>query len=161
MAGPSPGQIYAIKFSDVDGHTLSTADGHTTVIVLTTKTDLPKAYLVGDRIPDFCLGNPAYRMITLVRFENHAGLVQAIAAATARQRLDTEAKQLQARYAAKQIEREARHDIFAVVDVDGTDAAQLPDNDSTFAVFVFSKHGELLKQWNDVPEAEQLAEVLK
>jgi hypothetical protein len=154
-------EIRPAKFVDVDGNTLSTAEGHITVVVLTTKADLPKAHLVGDRTPDFCLGNPTYRMITLVKFENHGGLVRSLAAAMARRRLDAEAKQLQSRYAAKKIERDARHDIFAVVDVDGTAAAQLPGELPVFAVFVFGKTGELLKQWNDVPEAAELAEALK
>lgn len=154
-------EIRPAKFVDVDGNTLSTADGHITVVVLTTKADLPKAHLVGDRTPDFCLGNPTYRMITLVKFENHGGLVRSIAAAMARRRLDNEAKQLQARYSAKNIERDARRDIFAVVDVDGTATSQLPADSAMFAVFIFGKNGELLKQWSDVPEASQLAEILK
>jgi hypothetical protein len=160
-AEPPAGEIHALKFVDVDGNMLSTADGHITVIVLTTKADLPKAHTVGDRIPDFCLGNPVYRMITLVKFENHGGLVRSIAAATARRRLDSEAKQLQTRYADKKIERDARHDIFAALDVDGSITSQLKGESTPFAVFVFGKNGEFLKQWEDVPSAEQLTEALK
>lgn len=160
-AEPPAGEVHAIKFVDVDGNTLSTADGHITVLVLTTKADLAKAHAVGDRVPDFCLGNPAYRMITLVKFQNHGDLVRSIAAATTRRRLDTEAKQLQARYAEKKITRDARHDIFAVLDVDGTIVSQLGSESIAFAVFVFGKSGELLKQWEDVPSAEDLAAVLK
>ena len=160
-ADPPAGEVHAIKFVDVDGNTLSTADGHITVLVLTTKAELPKAHTVGDRIPDFCLGNPAYRMITLVKFQNHGDLVRSIAAATTRRRLDSEAKQLQTRYADKKIERDARHDIFAALDVDGSITSQLKGESTAFAVFVFGKTGELLKQWDDVPSAAELTEVLK
>ena len=60
------GQIYALNFVDVDGHALSTADGHVTVVVLATLADTEKAHTVGDRVPDYCLGDPTYRMITLL-----------------------------------------------------------------------------------------------
>lgn len=161
LAEPTPREVYALKFVDVDSNTLSTADGHITVIVLTTRAGLPKAPMVGARIPDFCLGNPNYRMITLVKFENHSSLIGSIAAVVARQRLDAEARQLQARYAEKKIERDARRDIFAVVDTEGTATSRLASASTAFAVFVVGKNGELLKKWDDVPTTEQLAAVLK
>ena len=34
-----PGQTYVLKFVDVDGHALSTAEGRTTVVVLSTSAD--------------------------------------------------------------------------------------------------------------------------
>jgi len=46
----------------------SIADGHLTVVVLTTPADREKARTVGDRVPEHCLGNPDYRMITIIRF---------------------------------------------------------------------------------------------
>jgi hypothetical protein len=161
LADLSVGETYALKFVDVDGNTLSTADGHVTVIVLTTKADLPKAEAVGARIPDFCLGNPAYRMITLVRFGKHSALVTNFMTSMARRRVDAEGKRLQTRYAANKIMRDARHDIFAVADFDDSVVSQLDSGSTLFRVFVFSRTGELLKQWDNVPGAEQLAEVLK
>jgi hypothetical protein len=157
----SAGEVRALKFIDVDGNTLSTADGHITVIVLTTKADLPKAEAIGDRIPDFCLGNPAYRMITLVKFGQHNAPVRNFLTSMARRRLDTEGKRLQTRYAAHKIERDARHDIFAVADFDGSAVSQLDAGSILFRVFVFGKNGELLKQWDDVPGAADLAAILK
>lgn len=161
MADPEIGKTYALKLVDVDGNTLSTADGRLIVLVLTTKANVPKAQLVGDRVPDYCLGNPAYRMITLVEFGSHSEPVQRFLRATTRQRLDKEAVTLQKRYAAIKIEKDARRDVFAVTDFDGAIASQLESQSADFRVFVFGRSGELLQQWDDVPAAERLAEVLK
>jgi hypothetical protein len=161
MADPEIGKTYAPKFIDVDGNTLSTADGRVTVLVLATRANLSKAQLVGDRVPDFCLGNPAYRMITLVKFGSHSAPVQKFLTTMARRRLDKEAARLQKRYAAGKIEKDARRDVFAAADFDGVIASQLESQSSAFRAFIFGRNGELLQQWDDVPTAEQLAEVLK
>ena len=137
------------------------SDDHVTVLVLTTKSDLAKAELVGDRVPDFCLGNPTYRMITVVEFGSHTAPVQRFLAGMARRRLDKEAANLQKRYTAKKIEKEARHDIFAVADFNGAIASQLESQSTAFRVLVFGKNGELIRQWDDVPAAEDLAAALK
>ena len=163
LADLSPGQIYALRFVDVDGNTLLTADGHVTVVVLTTQSNTDQARTVGDRVPDYCLGNPTYRMITVLNFKKHSRPVRAILVALTRRRLDAEAKRLQPRYDAKKLARDARRDIFAVADFDGTATSQLgvqPDS-SAFRVFVFGRSGELLQQWNNAPTAEQLAAVVK
>jgi hypothetical protein len=160
----SNGQRYALNFVDIDGHNLSTADGHVTVLVLATTGDSEKVRAVGDSAPDFCLGNPRYRMITIIHFvKKHTAIGRKIAAMLLRHRVNEEAKRLQARYDAKKIVREARSDIFTVVDFDGTAASQLGGQSDTagFHVFVFSGNGELLQQWSDVPSAEQLAAALK
>jgi hypothetical protein len=65
------GENYRINFTDVDGNTFSTADGHITTVVLASKSNIDKAHAVGDRIPDSCLGNPTYRMITILVFEKN------------------------------------------------------------------------------------------
>jgi hypothetical protein len=160
----SAGQIYSFNFTDVDGHTLSTSDGHVTIVVLTTPADSEKAHTVGDRVPDFCLGNPSYRMITILRFtNNHTGIGRKIATMFVRHRLNEEAKRLQARYDAKKIARDARGDIFTVTDFDGTVSSQLSGQSPAvdFHVFVFGRNGELLQQWNEVPSAADLAAVVK
>ena len=160
----SNGQIYALNFVDVDGHSLSTADGHVTALVLATPADSDKARAVGDRVPDYCLGNPSYRMITICHLtKKHTGIGRKIATILVRHRLNKEAKRLQARYDAKKIASNARSDIFAVADFDGTAASQLGEQAEAtdFRVFVFGRNGELLAQWNDVPSAEQLAAVVK
>jgi hypothetical protein len=161
QADLSVGETHSLKFVDVDGNTLSTADGHITVIVLTTRADLPKAQAVGERIPDLCLGNPAYRMITLVKFGQHSATLANFMTRMTRRRLDAEGKRLQIRYDAHKIVRDARHDIFAVADFDGSVVSQLDSGSTLFRVFVFSRTGELLKQWDDVPGAAELAEALK
>jgi hypothetical protein len=80
-----------------------------------------------------------------------------------RRHLDEEAKRLQPRYDAKKITHNARDDVFAVVDFDGTVSSQLGGQLETtdFRVFVFGKDGKLLKQWDNVPAADDLAAVLK
>ena len=158
-------KIYRISLTDVDGNSLSTADGHTSVLILTNQTNIERARVVADRIPDFCLANPAnYRMFTVLAFEKkHSRPVQAIVRSLIRHRLDSEAKRLQTRYNDAKINRTARGDVFAAADFDGAVAAQLDAKFEAglFRVFVFGKTGELLKQWNDVPTAEELAAALK
>jgi len=163
-AGLSAGQIYKLNFTDVDGRTLSTSDGHVTVVVLTTTADPEKARSVGDRVPDYCLGDPNYRMITVLNFsKKHTGIVRRIATMLVRHRLDEEAKRFQRRYDAKKIARDARQDTFAVTDFDGALSSQLGAQPGSldFRVFVFGRNGELLQQWNDVPTAADLAAVIK
>jgi hypothetical protein len=65
VSDPTVTQSYKLSLIDVDGNTLSTADGHITTVVLTAQSDVDKARAAGDRTPDFCLGNPIYRMITV------------------------------------------------------------------------------------------------
>lgn len=126
------GKSYALKFVDVDGNTLSTGDGRVTVLVVTTKADLAKAQRVGDRVPDHCLGDPDYRMITLVKFGKRSAPMRVIITAMTRRRLDSEAKRVQPRYAAGKIEKDPRADIFAVADFDGTAAAELGGQSTVF-----------------------------
>jgi len=156
----STGTTHSISFVDIDGKKLSTADGHVTIVVLTTTTNYEKARTVGDRVPDFCLGNPDYRMITVVYFTGkHMAIGRRIATAFIRHRVREEAKRLQARYDDQKISRDASRDIFVVTDFDGTTASQLGEAEGGegFRVFVFGRTGELLAQWQSVPSADQLA----
>jgi hypothetical protein len=158
------GQDYQINFADVDGNALSTADGHITTVVLTSKANVDKAHTVGDRIPDFCLGNPAYRMITVIAFEtNHSKPVRALLTSAVRRRVNAEAKQLQARYDRLKINQDARREVLAVADFDGATTAQFKSkwSNDLFQVFVLGKNGELINQWTDVPSAEELSLALK
>ena len=160
----SVGENYSVGFVDIDGNKQSTADGHVTVIVLTTPAEREKARTVGDRVPERCLGNPDYRMITIIRFaRRHTVVGQRIATAFIRRRVNEEAKRLQARYDGKKIARDARKDIFIATDFDGSIASQLgePEGSTDFSVFVFGRNGELIAQWHEVPNAEQLATALK
>jgi hypothetical protein len=160
----SIGATYPLTFVDIDGNKHSTADGHVTVIVLTTTADREKARTVGDLVPEHCLGNPDYRMITVIRFaRRHAVVGRRIATAFIRHRVNEEAKRLQARYDVKKIVRDARKDIFVATDFDGSMSSQLgePEGVTDFCVFVFGRKGELVAQWHGVPSAEQLATALK
>jgi hypothetical protein len=160
----SHGQRCRINFVDVDGNSLSTADGHVTVLVLMTPEDREKARMVGDRAPDYCLGNPSYRMITIINFtRRHAQIGRNVVTMLVRHQLDEEAKRLQARYNEKNIARDARSDIYTVTDFDGTVSSQLgPESAAaSFGVFVFGRNGELLQHWDDVPSAQELAAVVK
>ena len=160
----STGNTYSISFADIDGNKLSTADGHVTILVLTTSADREQARTVGDHVPDFCLGNPAYRMITVIRFtRQHLALGRRMATAFIRHRVREEAKRLQARYDAQKIAGDAKSDIFVATDFDGTIASQLGQSAEAtdFCVFVFGKTGELLTQWHSVPSADELAAAVK
>jgi hypothetical protein len=160
----SNGALYSLNFVDIDGNKLSTADGHITVLVLATTTEREKVRAVGDRVPDFCLGNPNYRMITIVRFTSrHAAIGRRIATAFVKHRINEEARRLQTRYDASKISRDARNDIFTVLDFDSSASSQLDDSAqaASFRVLVFARDGKLLAQWTDVPSAKQLADALK
>jgi hypothetical protein len=160
----SIGAKYSLSFVDIDGEKLSIADGRVNVIVLTTPADREKARTVGDRIPEHCLGNPDYRMITVIRFtRRHTVIGRKIATALVRHRVNEEASRLQARYDGKGIKRDARKDIFIVTDFDGSMSSQLgePVGATDFCVFVFGRNSELLAQWHGVPSAEQLAAAVK
>jgi hypothetical protein len=160
----STGSTYSISFVDLDGNKLSTADGHVSVVVLTTSADREQARSVGDHAPDFCLGNPAYRMITVVHFTGrHMAIGRRMAMAFIRHRVSEAAKRLQARYDARKISRDAKSDIFVVTDFDGTIASQLGQSAEAtdFCVFVFGQTGDLLAQWHTVPSADELAAAIK
>ncbi len=159
----STGTTYSISFVDIDANKLSTADGHVTIVVLTTAAERPKARTVGDRVPDYCLGNPDYRMITVIHFTGrHMTIGRRIATAFIRHRVREEAKRLQVRYDAQKISRDASRDIFVMTDFDGTVASQLGESMgvSDFRVFVFGRTGKLLAQWQGVPSAADLAAVI-
>jgi len=160
----STGNTYSISFVDFDGNKLSTADGHVTILVLTTSADREQARAVGDHVPDFCLGNPAYKMITVIHFiRPQLAIGRRMATAFIRHRVREEAKRLQARYDAQKISRDAKSDIFVVTDFDGTIASQLGQSAETtdFRVFVFGRSGKLLAQWHSVPSADELATAVK
>jgi hypothetical protein len=163
MAELSVGQTYRLEFVDVDGNTLSSSDGHVSLVVLTTRSNWPKAQAVGDQVPDFCIGDPAYRFITVADFGPHRAPVRALLTAGARLRLRAAARRAQPRYDEKKITRDPRRDIFAVADFDGKAVSQLGSASGTvpFRVFVFDRKGELMAQWNDVPSKEDLAAALR
>jgi hypothetical protein len=163
-AALSTGNSYSVSFVDLDGNKLSTADGHGTIVVLTTPADREQARTVGDHVPDFCLGNPAYRMITVVNFTGkHSAIGRRVAIAFIRHRMHEAGKRLQVRYDSQKISRDARSDIFVVTDFDGTIASQLgqPAGAMDFCVFVFGQTGKLLGQWHSVPSMDELAAALK
>jgi hypothetical protein len=160
----SIGATYSLDFVDIDGNKHSTAAGHVTVLVLTTPPDREKARTVGDRVPERCLGNPDYGMITVIHFtRKHTAIGRRIATALVRRRANEEARRLQARYDGKGIKRDARKDIFIVTDFDGSASSQLgeAESDTAFCVSVFGRNGELRAQWHGVPSAEQLAAAVK
>jgi hypothetical protein len=160
----SIGEAYSVGFVDIDGNKHSTAGEHVTVVVLATVTDREKARTVADRVPEYCLGNPDYRMITIIRFaRQHTVIGRRIATGLIRHGVNEEARRLQARYDGKGIKRDARKDIFIVTDFDGSVSSQLKEAEGAtdFCVFVFGRNGELIAHWRGVPSAEQLAAAVK
>ena len=156
-------KVYDLKLADVDGNELSTTDGHVTLLVFVTSQDSENAQTVGDRVPDFCLGNPKYRMITVVETTKHSNPVRRVFAAVARHHLDAAARRLQERYDRNKIQRDARRDVFAVIDFGGGIAGNFteqPAGSETWVV-VLGPNGELRQKWNELPSAEALATVLK
>jgi len=160
----SIGKTYSLSLVTIDGNKLSTSDGHVTVVVLAIPADRAKASLVGDRVPERVLGNPDYKMITVVHFvRGRTVFGRKLITALMRHRVNEEAARLQSRYKGKGIERDARNDILVAADFDGSVSSQLGEStgETSFSVFVFGRHGELIAQWHDVPSAEQLDAALK
>jgi hypothetical protein len=158
------GNNYQLTFTDVDRHQLSTSDGHVTIITVLTRKDEEKAQAVGDGVPHQYYGDPKFRLITLVNFQQgifvpFRGMISAII----RHRLDVEAKELQKVYSERRLTRNPRDDIFVVADYDGKAVSQLgiAPTSSEFAVFIFDGRGRLVRRWNDVPSAEALADALR
>jgi hypothetical protein len=155
-----PGGVYPLTFRDVDQQQLSTSDGHVTVITVATKKDEEKAQTVGDRFPRNYFGDPKYRLVTLVNFQQKIfPPFRGIVSAVIRHRLDAEAKEQQQIYSVKRINRNARHDIFVIADFDGKAVSQLgvAPTSTEFAVFVFDGRGRLVRKWNEVPGADALS----
>ena len=161
-ASPSIGKVYSLKLLDVDGRNLSTGEGVVTVLVIATRANLDKAREVGDRIPERCLGNPGYRMITVIGFgKTRTRMMQYLLSAAVRHGLDSEAARLKTRYLAKGINRNPRSDLYAVADFNDHLAAELDLSPSTqFQVLVLSRDGTLIREWTNAPSAEELAAAL-
>jgi hypothetical protein len=158
------GNNYSLTFTDVDRHQLSTADGHVTIISVVTRRDEAKAQRVGDSVPQTYFGDPKFRLITLVNFQqNILPPLRGLVSAMIRNRLDSEAKDLQKIYSERHLTRNPRDDIFVVADFDGKAVSQLGINPTSaeFVVFVFDGHGRLVRRWNDVPSQEALAQGIK
>lgn len=158
------GNTYPLTFTDVDRHQLSTADGHVTIISVVTRRDEAKAQSVGDRVTQITLGDPKFRLINLVNFQqNIFPPLRGMVSAVIRHRLETEAKEVQKSYAERHINRNARDDLYVVADFDGKAVSQLgiAPVSSEFAVFVFDGKGRLVRRWSDVPTSEMLAQAIK
>jgi hypothetical protein len=153
------GNAHPLTITDVDQHQLSTADGHVTVVTVVTRKDEQKAQTVGDRFSSVYLGDPKYRLITVVNFQQKVLTpFRGLALAIIRYRLDAEAKEVQKIYSARHINRNARSDILVAADFDGKTVPQfgIAPSSAEFAVLVFDGRGRLVKRWNDVPTAEAL-----
>jgi hypothetical protein len=160
----APGDVSPITFRDVDGNDLSTADGHVTILTVVTREHETEAQAVADQVPDEYLGNPKYRYITLVNFQGKlVGPIRSLTRVIIRNRLDGEAKKLRPEYAAKQIQRDPRKDVFVIADFDGAAVAKLgltPAN-AQLLVFVFNGQGKLVKRFDQVPPGDALAHAIK
>jgi hypothetical protein len=159
-----PGNNYPLSFNDVDRHQLSTADGHITIISVVTRRDEAKAQTLGDRVSKITLGDPKFRLITMVNFQQSIlPPFRGIASAVIRHRLDVEARDIQKSYAQRHINRNARDDIYVVADFDGKAVSQLglAPSSSEFAVFLFDGKGRLVRRWNDVPPEDALTQAFR
>ena len=63
------GNNYQLMFTDVDKRQLSTSDGHVIIISVVTRENEAKAQALGDRVPHQYYGDPKFRLITLVNFQ--------------------------------------------------------------------------------------------
>ena len=158
------GNSYRLMFTDVDQEQLSTSDGHITIVSVVTRENEAKAQALGDRVPKQFYGDPKYRLISIVNFQQgifapFRGVLMAII----RHRLDAEAKNLQKVYAERKVKRNPRDDIYVVADFDGKAVSQLviAPKSPEYAVFIFDGGGRLVGRWNDVPSADALTAALQ
>lgn len=159
----TPGSSHRLTFHDVDGRTLSTSDGHVTILTVVTRADEDKARTVADLVPDRYIGDQKYRYITLVNFERKLlSPVHGLTRAIIRNRLTAEAKELQPQYLAKKITHDPRRDLYVIADFDGSATEQLglSAEATALAVFVFNGKGELLAHWSEVPPGDALPKIL-
>lgn len=158
------GATYKFQFDDVDGRRISTFDGHVSVIVVVTTTNIANAAEVGDRVPIRYKGNQKYRFLTIVHFRTIVSRwFFPIATLAIRRRLDQEATRIQPEYDKRKVRRNPRQDLFAVADFDGSALSKLglsPDSNGV-AVFLFNGNGMLMRYWQKVPDRESLAAALR
>jgi hypothetical protein len=158
------GSNYQLAFTDVDHERFSMSDGHVSIISVVTRENESKAQALGDRVPRQYYGDPKFRLITIVNFQQGIfAPLRGVVTAVIRHRLDAEAKNLQKVYSERKVRRKARDDIYVVADFDGKAVSQLgiAPKSSEFAVFVFDGRGRLVRRWSDVPSAEALTEALQ
>ncbi len=156
------GRTYSFTFQDVDGDTLSTNDGHVTILAAVTREGESKARGTADRVPDRYIGDPRFRYITLVNFQGKlASPFHGVTRAVIRTRLAAEARALASQYQTQKIPRDPRDDLFVVADFDGSAATQLGLGPADSAgIFVFDRRGKLVARWNDVPPGNSLEEAI-
>jgi hypothetical protein len=158
------GNSYQLIFTDVDHERLSTSDGHVSIVSVVTRENEPKAQALGDRVPQQYYGDPKYRLINIVNFQQGIFVpLRGVIMAIIRHRLDAEAKNLQKVYTERKLKRNPRDDIYVVADFDGKAVSQLgmAPKSSEFAIFIFDGRGRLLRRWNDVPSADALTAALQ
>ncbi len=115
------GKIYHVTFTDVEGRQFALGDGHAILLTVATQQTETKAHLVGRNVPDEFVGDPRYRCVTIINFQNRIpSLLHKIITAVVRHRFHAEADAVQPRYTAKKIEHSPRADLYAVADFDGT-----------------------------------------
>lgn len=156
--------IFLIALMDLSGHELSFNDGPVTELVLATTNEVDRAQKVGDLTPDYCLGNPKYRMVTLLEFPSqHSAPVRAFIDKVAGRRIDGIARELQTRYDALGIKKEARRDVFVGTDFDGSIAKQfgISLGEHVFQFFVINSEGKVVQHWSEVPTRETLDAALR
>ena len=158
------GNSYQLKFTDVDREQLSTSDGHVTIVSVVTRDNEAKAQALGDRVPKQFYGDPKYRLINIVNFQQGIfAPLRGVIMAIIRHRLDAEAKNLQKVYSERRVKRNPRDDIYVVADFDGKAVSQLgmAPKSAEFAVFIFDGGGRLVQRWNEVPSADELTQALQ
>ena len=157
------GRKYEFTLRDVDGNNLAVANGHVTIITVVTRANEEQARTVAAGVPERCIGDPRYRYITLVNFQRKISpIFRGLTNSIIRGRLDAEAKELKPRYAAKQLTRDPRRDVYVVADFDGAAVAHLglTPASSEVAVFVFDGEGKLVERWTGVPPEGALARAI-
>ena len=152
------GSKCAIRFTDIDGRPLATDDGHVLLLVMINREDEAKAQQLGDAVPGRFIGNPNYRVVTVVHLDDViSNSLRPFTCMLLRRHRETHIADMRKVYQARHLKSDPAADIFAVGDFDGAISKQLNVQGNQFAVFVFGRNGRLFGNWSDIPTVESLS----
>jgi hypothetical protein len=161
--GSSRAEVYRASLTDVDGNTVSLADGHITVVTIVTRANQHDGRFLGERIPHRYYGNENLRLLVVVNLQRKFfAVLHGFVDGFVRHRLDLEAKRLRPIYEANKVTHDPRHDLHVVTDFESRQSVAfgVPAESSNTVVIVLGRGGEELARWSKLPESEVLADVL-
>lgn len=154
---------FTFNIRDVNGNTVSLANGHVTVVSIVNRGNQHDARVVADRVPRRYYGDERLQMIVVGTLQKKIpGLFHNFVLALFRRRVELEARRLQPIYQSRAVKRDPRGDIHLVPDFTGDEAARfdVPISDNRLRVYLLGRDGRVLADWRRIPESEEMAAAL-